>query len=97
MPTAGPTIPALPDAAWMRRAACRDEDADALTPHEGEEEESKRLKANRDRICLGLEPCPVLNECLAFALDTQDLQTGIAGGLTATQREPLHSRRRRSA
>jgi WhiB family transcriptional regulator, redox-sensing transcriptional regulator len=99
MASAGPSIPNLPDASWMRRAACKDADADALTPHEGEEEESQRLLDNRDLFCHGYgeAPCPVLNECRVWALATK-VRTGIAGGLTAADRDELAGpTRRRSA
>ena len=94
MPTGGPTIPKLPDAAWRERAACRKEPETSLTPHEGEEEESDRLLANRDLICLGGAgaPCPVRESCLVWALQTKQ-PTGIWGGKTPAERDPRLRRR----
>lgn len=75
---------------WRDQAACRQEDPDLFFPVGttgpalGQIEQAKA-------ICRG---CPVIEDCLRFALDTgQDY--GIWGGLTENERRTLRRRTRR--
>jgi WhiB family redox-sensing transcriptional regulator len=69
---------------WQRDAACKDTpDPDVFFPGKGEDAEAAK------QICAG---CPVLGECLAFALATMraaDRDHGVYGGLTPAERARL--------
>src|SRR5512144_1189770 len=77
---------------WAEQAACRHEDPDLFFPPE---EEHGRYAVLREtlakRICL---TCPVLPECTAHALAT-DERYGVWGGLTPAERDRLRRRRAR--
>lgn len=82
------------DEPWRVRAACSGmAPVDGLTephpfyPHPGDEEGTAMAKA----ICA---TCPVREECLEFAMRTND-QYGIQGGMTAKERQALRRRRYR--
>jgi WhiB family redox-sensing transcriptional regulator len=66
---------------WQQDAACKDTpDPDVFFPGKGEDGEAAK------QICAG---CPVLGECLDFALATMrasDRDHGVYGGLTPTER-----------
>jgi WhiB family redox-sensing transcriptional regulator len=75
---------------WREQAACLHEDPELFFPIGSTGpalEQAERAKA----VC---RRCPVIEECLEFALRTgQDF--GIWGGLTADERRVLKRRRRR--
>lgn len=76
---------------WRHRAACRDEDPDLFFPvgHAG-----PALAQTQDAkaVC---RRCPVIELCLAWALDTgQD--AGVWGGLGENERRALKRRAARS-
>lgn len=75
---------------WRRRAACRDVDTDLFFPN-GETGDALDQAEAAKAICAG---CPVREECLEFALATNQ-QYGIFGGLTDTERRSLRRRRAR--
>jgi WhiB family redox-sensing transcriptional regulator len=72
----------------LKRGACRDVDPEVLHPLPGD----KLAEAAAKRLCA---ICVVRLECLAFALDTRNLD-GIWGGLTAEERR-RHTRTNFSA
>ena len=65
--------------AWARRAACRSAEPDTFFPEKGgSTRESKRICAT----------CPVIDECLEFAL-TNGERFGIWGGKTERERRAM--------
>lgn len=73
-----------PDEGWREQAACRGADAEIFFPP-GEEES---LVAPAKAIC---ESCPVTDECLRYALATNQTE-GIWGGMTGSERRRLRRR-----
>jgi WhiB family redox-sensing transcriptional regulator len=69
---------------WQQAAACKDTpDPEVFFPGKGEDAEAAK------RVCAG---CPVLGECLDFALATMrvaDRDHGVYGGLTPAERSRL--------
>jgi WhiB family redox-sensing transcriptional regulator len=65
---------------WMDRMACRDEDPEIFF-------DDARSFADAKAICA---KCPVTENCLAWVL-AADVRDGVAAGLTATERFPLHA------
>jgi WhiB family redox-sensing transcriptional regulator len=70
---------------WQPRANCRNTDPDLFFPDDG----MGVIKAQR--ICKG---CPVVNECLTYALD-RHIDHGVWGGKSERQRRALQRERRR--
>jgi WhiB family redox-sensing transcriptional regulator len=75
---------------WRLLAACRDEDTDLFFPN-GETGEALAQTEVAKSICA---TCPVRNECLEFAMTTNQ-PYGIFGGLTESERKSLRRRRSR--
>ena len=74
---------------WRDRAACRGEDPELFFPIGAGDAALSQVEQARG-VC---QRCPVIEECLRFAISTgQD--AGVWGGLTAEERRVL---RRRSA
>jgi len=77
-------LPPGVEVGWQQDAACKDvPDPDVFFPGKGEDGETAK------QICAG---CPVLGECLAFALATMrapERDHGVYGGLTPTERARL--------
>lgn len=70
---------------WQRRAACRGPHAAAIfyPPARAERKDEKAGRERRAKtICRG---CPVVDECLEFALRSRE-QHGIWGGMTEIER-----------
>ena len=93
MPTAGTQVVTLPPRTWQSRAACRDLDPDLFTPGEREGEDAQHLQ-DAALFC-HQAPCPVLAECLQWALDNEE-ETGVWGGKLATEREAMLAAQGRS-
>ena len=72
---------------WRREAACRDSDTNLFFP------DSDNDAGPALAICAS---CPVRDECLEFALSTNQ-PDGVWGGATETQRRRLRRRRRQAA
>ena len=72
------------DHAWRNDAACLDEDPELFFP-EGESERYQRQIEAALEVCA---TCPVIEECLSYALEA-DQRTGIWGGTTAEQRRRI--------
>lgn len=72
------------DQAWRNHAACLEEDPELFFP-EGESERYQRQIDAALEVC---GSCPVVDECLSYALEA-DQRTGIWGGTTAEQRRRL--------
>jgi WhiB family redox-sensing transcriptional regulator len=75
------------DRLWMRDALCAQSSPDLWFP-EGSLHE---VNAEARRIC---QRCPVIDECLAYALANNE-DHGIWGGLAANERKLLKRRARR--
>jgi WhiB family redox-sensing transcriptional regulator len=67
---------------WATRAACRQNDPDALFVQGAAQNRAKS-------VCLG---CPVRTECLADALDNR-VEFGVWGGMTERERRALLRKR----
>jgi WhiB family transcriptional regulator, redox-sensing transcriptional regulator len=76
---------------WMHRAACRDTDPNEFfTISETPTTPAERAQVERAKtVCRG---CPVIAECLTWAVETG--QHGVWGGMTAPER--VEERRRRA-
>lgn len=72
------------DHAWRNDAACLEEDPELFFP-EGESERYQRQIDAALEVCA---ICPVVDECLSYALEA-DQRTGIWGGTTAEQRRRI--------
>ncbi len=72
---------------WQRRAACRGEHAPAFFPPLHFERKPVRLARER-RAKAVCRQCPVIDECLGYALDAREPH-GVWGGLTETERRDL--------
>lgn len=72
---------------WRDRAACPDYDPELWFPHPGQDDVAEQAKA----IC---RRCPVVDDCLRWALDTGQ-SYGVWGGLDEQQRR--HARRHEPA
>lgn len=70
-----------PSLGWMDRMACRDADPEIFF-HEG-----IGNVAEAKAICAR---CPVRPACLNYVV-TQDIREGVAAGLSAAERFPLHA------
>ncbi len=76
---------------WRHRALCRDEDPELFFPV-GNSGPALQQIAKAKAVCAR---CPVLDECLEFALQTgQD--AGVWGGLDEDERRALKRRRARA-
>jgi WhiB family transcriptional regulator, redox-sensing transcriptional regulator len=77
-------LPAGVEVGWQQDAACKDTpDPDVFFPGKGEDAEAAK------QVCAG---CPVMGECLDFALATMraaDRDHGVYGGLTPAERVRL--------
>ena len=75
------------EAGWQIRAACRGPHASVFyPPTHFERRKDKRLREQRAKqICAG---CPVVEECLSYALGMRE-QHGIWGGLNEVERREL--------
>jgi WhiB family redox-sensing transcriptional regulator len=75
--------------AWQSWASCSETDPEAFFPEKGRPDTAREAK----RVCDG---CPVVQECLDFAVK-RDLRFGIWGGMTERERRSLHRAARREA
>ena len=76
---------------WRHRAVCRDEDPELFFPI-GNSGPALLQIAEAKAVC---ERCPVISECLAWALEPgQD--AGVWGGLSEDERRSLKRRRARA-
>lgn len=69
--------------AWAIQALCAQVDPELWFPAPWD----RSMRRNAQKVCAR---CPVTRQCLQFALETGS-RDGIWGGLTAGEREPLHS------
>ena len=76
-----PTPFAIAPEPWMRHGACLEVDPEMFFPGERDRHAADDAKT----ICHG---CPVVAECLAYALRNNETE-GIWGGTSATQRKRL--------
>ncbi|MEJ7719800.1 MAG: WhiB family transcriptional regulator [Ilumatobacteraceae bacterium] len=68
-------------AEWTAHAACRDMDTALFFPERGE------VTSTAKAVCSG---CPVVAECLAYAMNTPE-RHGVWGGLSERQRRRLRN------
>lgn len=70
--------------AWQEAAACLGREDVDFFPTPDDAAGIERARA----VCAG---CPVADDCLAFAIETNQSE-GIWGGMTAAERQPLRRR-----
>ena len=77
-----PTLPPAPseDHDWRSRAACRNQDPDAMFP---------TTTAGEDEAQAVCRYCPVRNTCAEYALNNR-IEYGVFGGLTESERRAIH-------
>lgn len=89
--TPASTLPALasnlPD--WQTLGACRLKDAEMWFPV-GQSAEAQQQEAEAKAVCYR---CPVIDRCLAWALETRQ-DFGVWGGLSEDDRRRLHRRKK---
>lgn len=73
---------------WMTEAACHGADPETFYPESGDSVKAQRAL----RVC---QQCPVVDECLRFALSRHE-RFGVWGGMTALERAE-HARQLRAA
>lgn len=74
---------------WQKLGACRIEDGDLFFPV-GQSWEAQKQEAKAKAVCYR---CPVMDRCLAWALETRQ-DVGVWGGLSEDERRQLHRRKR---
>jgi len=79
------------DIDWQKRAACRGADANLFFAPTHQETKEERLgrEAQAKSVCAR---CPVLEQCLSFALTTREPH-GIWGGMNESERRQALQRR----
>lgn len=70
---------------WRSRAGCQDQDPELFFPSPGQTPQADEAKA----VC---HRCPVITQCLSWALGTRQ-PAGVWGGLTEDERRGLLRRR----
>lgn len=73
-----------PDESWRDDAACSGSGTDLFFPIS---EEDPQVEAAKE-VCAA---CPVMDECLAYALSTNQTE-GVWGGMTGSERRRLRRR-----
>ena len=76
---------------WRSRAACLDEDPELFFPV-GSTGPAVVQTEQAKAIC---RRCPVIDECLEFALETKQ-DTGVWGGMSEDERRALRRRKARA-
>lgn len=77
--------------AWQASAACRGEDPAMFFPEKGDNGTAARAKA----ICAD---CPVMAECLAFAVArTHNEDVGVWGGMSTSERREIRKQQKATA
>lgn len=78
---------------WRRRAACAGADPEIFFARpDGERKPSARTELMTQRAKALCEACPVVYECLGYAVQL-DLRYGVWGGLSEAERATLTERR----
>ena len=73
---------------WQRLGACVGMDLTVFYHPDGEKGRARTKRINEaKKVC---EPCPVIEQCRTFALDTKE-PYGVWGGLSENEREQIHS------
>lgn len=79
-----------PLGAWRAKAACRDEDSELFFPNGNTGSVLTQIQQTK-AVC---QQCPVITECLEWALETSQ-QDGIWGGKSEDDRRALRRNRQR--
>ena len=74
---------------WTSKAKCKGMDTNFFFPDERDKRDTKKINKAKE-FCVG---CPVLEECLTYAIDN-DIRVGVFGGMSRKQRR-LESRMRK--
>ena len=91
-PPRGPTGPLTHGASWQDRSACLDEDPELFFPI-GTTGPALWQAEEAKTVC---RRCPVLAQCLTWALETR-VEHGIWGGQTEDERRALRRRQGRAS
>lgn len=80
--------------AWQYEGACNNYNPETFyLPFNARADEKRQLIKEAKAIC---KTCPVIKECLDFALNTEE-RFGVWGGLSAEERQTLLRKRKRVA
>lgn len=82
---------ALQPPAWVESALCAQVGAEIFHPDKGESNREAKRICNGDPQ-RGSAPCPVLESCRTWALETEQTW-GVYGGLSARERRKLRDER----
>ena len=82
---------AIYSARWVGRAVCAQEDPELFFPH-GDRGPAAQQIEDAKSVC---QTCPVINECLAYALQT-DQDFGVWGGHSESERRAIKRRQIRA-
>ena len=96
--------------AWTLKSKCLGFDPEFFVPpaptaakgtpeYREQDTENKNQTKAAKRFCKGQEdgrPCPVMDECLAYALENK-VWEGVYGGTSARERRKIDARRRKAA
>jgi len=84
------------DESWREQARCWGEDTELFFPPR-DKDKYKTIADQAKTMCLGANgksPCPVLNQCLWYAIDSDEVH-GIWGGMSHRERNALVRKWRR--
>jgi WhiB family redox-sensing transcriptional regulator len=84
------------DESWREEARCKGEDTELFFPPR-DKDKYKSIADKAKVYCFGVNgktPCPVLNECLWYAIDSDEVH-GIWGGMSHRERNALVRKWRR--
>jgi WhiB family redox-sensing transcriptional regulator len=80
----------LKDESWRSKARCAGEDTELFFPPR-DKTQYKSIASQAKQLCHGAggnTPCPVLNQCLWYAIDSDEVH-GIWGGMSHRERNAL--------
>lgn len=76
---------------WQEKSACRGMDIEIFfLPYNARNEEKRQRVEEAKKIC---RTCPVISECLEYALDIGE-EYGVYGGMSEDERRVILRRRR---
>lgn len=86
---------ALRNGAWTSEAKCRGEDTEVFFAPPGEGEVAREVIAAAKKFCNGGDghPCPVREQCLEYALESNE-KFGVWGGMDEVERRRIRRDRR---
>lgn len=91
METSNLPAPLYKNYEWQERAKCRGTDSELFfLPYKARNAEKRNRIIEAKKVCSG---CPVIGECLTYALDTQQ-EFGVWGGMSEDERKVILRRKK---